>query len=255
MITTIDAAFLTTLWLVFCRLGSFLLLSPIFVLAQVPVRIKIFLLLALAFCLAQFLVAGNAVEAASSLVHLVGMMLGEVMIGSAMAFGVFTAFSAFLLGGRLLDLQMGFGVANLIDPSSQEQAPLMGTVLYMASVLTFFLVDGHLLLLESVAFSFEIRPPGIFSFDFEPALIIGQFGLMFLYGLILFAPAVFTLLLIDVGMAVAARTMPQVNMFIVSLPLKILVGLIVFTLSLPLIKVLLDRLYQDMFFFIEQVLV
>lgn len=239
--------------MVFCRVSSFLLFSPVFSVAQVPLKVRIFFVLALSFCLSQVL-ESDTTSVVSNLPELVGMMLGEIIIGGAMAFGVFAAFSALLLGGRLLDLQMGFGVASLVDPSTQEQAPLLGTLLNLTAVMTFFLVDGHLLLLESIAYSLEVQPPGIFSFDLDVRPIISQFGLMFVYGLVLFAPVIFTLLLIDVGMAVAARTMPQVNMFIVSLPLKILVGFIIFTLTLPLIKDILDRLFRDIFVFIEHIL-
>jgi flagellar biosynthetic protein FliR len=250
----LDATFLTTLWMVFCRVSSFLLLSPVFSVTQVPLKVRIFFVLALSVCLSQVLVVSGSARAVSNLPELVGMMLGEVIIGGTMAFGVSAAFAALLLGGRLLDLQMGFGVASLVDPSTQEQAPLLGTLLNLTAVMTFFLVDGHLLLLESVAFSLEMQPPGLYSFDLDPRPIVNQFGLMFVYGLVLFAPVIFTLLLVDVGMAVAARTMPQVNMFIVSLPLKILVGFVVFTLTLPLIKDILERLYRDIFVFIEHVL-
>ncbi len=254
MNVAIDIGFLTTLWMIFCRLSSFLLLSPLFAVAQVPVRIRVFLLLALAFALAQFAVLNSAAVSVSGLPDLVGKMLGEVLVGAVMGFGIFAAFAAVQFAGRLLDFQIGFSVASVFDPSTEEQGPLLGSVLNLTAVLTFFMVNGHWLLLESIAFSLERLPPGSIFNNFDPSPLVNQFGLMFINGFLLAAPVVFILLLVDVGMAVAARTMPQVNMFVVSLPLKILVGLTVFTMTLTVMQSFLEKLYRGIFHYIEQIL-
>ena len=84
--------------------------------------------------------------------------------------------------------------------------------------------------------------------------VAAQFGVMFVFGLAAVAPAVVSLLLMDTAMAVAARTMPQVNVFILSLPLKIVVGLTVMALTLPSIAPLLERVYESVFRYWERVL-
>jgi flagellar biosynthetic protein FliR len=81
----------------------------------------------------------------------------ELAVGALMAFGINCAFAAFSFGGRILDLQMGFGVANLVNPSSNEQSPLIGMVLLVVGVLTFFLLNGHHWLARGVVQSFRWR--------------------------------------------------------------------------------------------------
>lgn len=251
---TADMSFLATVWLVFIRLSTLFLMSPLFLLGQIPARIKTLILLPLALALVVSTKVNN-VEVPASLPFFFVAAVHEVFIGALMAFGVFAAFAAFSFGGRILDFQMGFGVANLIDPSTNAQSPLLGTMLTMVAVMTFYLLDGHHLLIRGLAYSLEQVPPGTALTETSLAAIVAQFGLMFVYGMAIVAPAVFALLMLDVGMAVAARTMPQVNMFIVGLPLKIFVGLVMLTVSLNFISPLLQKIYRSIFEFWEAVLV
>jgi flagellar biosynthesis protein FliR len=194
------------------------------------------------------------IEPPAQLGDLIRAVSSEMLLGMALAFGLFAAFGAFLFGGRILDFQMGFGVANLIDPVTHTQAPLLGTVLNLMAVMTFFLLDGHHLLIRGLAYSLEKIPPGGSWRGLNPQALIDQFGVMFVYGLAVVAPMVMTLLLLDVGMAVAARTMPQVNMFIMGFPLKIFMGLMVLALSLNYMGPLMEKIYASIFFYWQRVI-
>ncbi len=235
------------------RFAPVFLLTPLFAIVQVPVRVRVLFVLALSFVM----VAGGGVSPTDPPAHFGGLihaMASEVLLGMALAFGLFAAFGAFLFGGRILDFQMGFGVANLIDPATHTQAPLLGTVLNLMAVMSFFLLDGHHLLIRGLAYSLEKIPPGSAWRGMEPVAVVDQFGVMFVYGLAVVAPVVMTLLLLDVGMAVAARTMPQVNMFIMGFPLKIFMGLIVLALSLNYMGPLMEKIYASIFFYWQRVI-
>lgn len=248
-----ELALLTTILLVFTRLSALFLMTPLFAIAPVPVRIRVLVLLALATVLVAA-VPPAAMVSYPTLPALGGAMLNELLVGALMAFGLFAAFGVFLFGGRIIDFQMGFGVANLIDPATNTQSPMLGTALNLMAVATFFLLDGHHLLMRGIVYSLEVVPPGSALAQMSLGPIVAQFGLMFSYGLVLVAPVAFTLLLLDVGLAVAARTMPQVNMFIVSLPLKILVGLSMLALSLNYLAPLLKKVYASIFIYWQAVL-
>ncbi|MCP4469652.1 MAG: flagellar biosynthetic protein FliR [Gammaproteobacteria bacterium] len=248
-----DLILLTTILLVFTRLSALFLLTPLFSLAPVPARIRVLVLLALATVLVA-VVPPAVMVSYPTIPALAGAMLSELVIGALMAFGLFAAFGVFLFGGRIIDFQMGFGVAKLIDPATNSQSPMLGTALNIMAVATFFLLDGHHLLMRGIVYSLEVLPPGRGLSQMSLGSIVAQFGLMFSYGLALVAPVSFTLLLLDVGLAVAARTMPQVNMFIVSLPLKILVGLTVLALSLNYLAPLLEKVFASIFIYWEVVL-
>ncbi|WP_217412653.1 flagellar biosynthetic protein FliR [Marinobacterium ramblicola] len=246
-------AFVTATLLAFIRLGALFLMTPLFATTQVPVNIRVLLLLALsAVFVASLHIRPTQVP------HTLGDLFlassYELFVGALMAFGLYAAFGAFLFGGRILDFQMGFGVANLINPSTNTQGPLLGNILNLMAVVTFFLLDGHHVVMRGIAYSFQQIPigQGLVHFDIEH--VVYQFGRMFVFGLMLVAPAVFILLLLDAGMAVAARTMPQVNIFIVGLPLKTFVGLVVLAASLKYMSPLVSKIFESIFRYWERAL-
>lgn len=244
---------ITAVFLAFTRLSALFLMTPLFSVAQVPFRVRLVFLLALALVLVVGLQLVTP-EVPASLVQFIAAVVHELLVGAALAFGIFAAFGAFLLGGRILDLQMGFGVANLIDPATNAQAPLIGTILNITAVMVFFLLDGHHMVIRGVAYSMAQVPLGQGLETLNIQAIVYQFGQMFVFGLMLVAPAVFCLFMVDVGLAVAARTMPQVNIFIVGLPLKIFVGLVVLAASLSYLNPLINKIFMSIFQYWEAVL-
>ena len=254
MLFTVDIQFVTVLLLVFTRLSAIFLLTPLFAVTQVPVNIRILILLGLSATLAVSLQLVPA-HTPQSLSMLIDAVIYEFFIGALMAFGLFAAFGAFLFGGRILDLQMGFGVANLINPSTNTQGPLLGTILNLAGVTTFFLLDGHHMMIRGISYSFEQLPLGQGMGNIPIEAVIAQFGRMFVYGLMLVAPAVFAIFLLDIGLAVAARTMPQINIFILGLPLKIFVGSILLVISMKYLSPLLKRIFESIFRYWEHLFV
>ncbi|MCG7977033.1 MAG: flagellar biosynthetic protein FliR [Candidatus Thiodiazotropha endolucinida] len=243
---------ITAALLVATRVSPLFLLTPLFAITRVPARVRVLFVLALS----AVLTAGIGVvpiDPPATLSGLMHAMVNELILGMILAFGLFTAFGAFLFGGRIIDFQMGFGVANLIDPATQSQAPMLGTVLNLMAVMTFFLLDGHHLLIRGLVYSLQKIPPGSSLHEVDVQVIIAQFGVMFVYGLAVVAPVVAVLLMLDVGMAVAARTMPQVNMFIVGFPLKIFMGLLVLALSLNYMGPLLEKIYASIFLYWQRV--
>ena len=219
MLFETDMTVITATLLVATRISPLFLLTPLFAVTRVPARVRVLFVLALSFVIVACL-GPMPVESPATLGGLMHAIVNELILGMTLAFGLFAAFGAFLFGGRIIDFQMGFGVANLIDPATQTQAPMLGTVLNLMAVMTFFLLDGHHLLIRGLVYSLQKIPPGSPLQEIDMQAIIAQFGLMFVYGLAVVAPVVAVLLMLDVGMAVAARTMPQVNMFIVGFPLK-----------------------------------
>lgn len=242
----IELAWVAVVLLVTLRVLPLFLLAP--VLGSVPAP-NLFRA-AIAFALAALMVAatGTALPAVpSSVEELVLLALGELVVGAALAFGLAAAFAAFLFGGRLLDLQFGFGIANLIDPVTRTQAPLLGIGLSMLAVTVFFLVGGHHLLIRALAFSLEQFPPGRSIAELNFAAVAGQAGVMFTLGLMLVAPAVFAVLLLDIGFALVARTMPQMNVFIIAIPFKIALGILVLALSMSYIGTAMGKVFESVF--------
>lgn len=248
-----ETGMLVSILLISIRFGAVFLLTPVFSLIKVPVQFRVMFVVGLA----SVMMLGGNIEVASepfTIGSLFSAAIHELFVGALLAFGLFAAFAAFLFGGRILDFQMGFGVASLIDPASGNQAPLIGTVLNMMAVITFFLLDGHHMILRGLMFSLEKLPPNVMLQDINIQAVVAMFGGVFIYGLAIVAPAILILLLLDVGMAIAARTMPQMNMFIVGIPLKIFIGLTVLAVSLKYMSPLLEKIYVSIFQYWEKVL-
>jgi flagellar biosynthetic protein FliR len=245
MSINVEFVWVVTVMLISIRIGAILLMTPLFALGGVPVNVRVLV----AFGLSAVIVGALSVPlpSVSSFGQMAIAAVTEAVVGTALAFGVFATFAAFQLAGRILDMQLGFGVATLIDPSTRTHAPLLGTILNLTALALFFAIDGHHLLIRGIAFSIEQIPPGGGLPQIDVTVLIAQFGAMFVYAAALAAPVMITVLLVDVVLAVIARTMPQMNVFIVGLPLKIVVGLMVLAISLTTLSPLFARVFAGLF--------
>jgi flagellar biosynthetic protein FliR len=241
-----DAAWVMQVLLAACRVAPLFVMAPVFGSVMAPPLVRAILIVALAAAIVSASGTGP-VQAPTTLAQLLAAAAGEVVIGAALAFGIAAAFAAFLFAGRLLDFQFGFGIANLVDPVTRAQAPLLGTGLQLLAVTIFFLVDGHLHLVRALALSLQQVPPGGFGGGLDFGLVAAQFGLMFSLGLTIAAPALFAVLLLDIGFAAMARSMPQMNVFIVSIPFKIALGLLVLSLSMRYLSGAIGKAFDAVF--------
>jgi flagellar biosynthetic protein FliR len=241
---------------VFCtaiRLGVLLLLSPVFASLGGLVTVRVLLTLSLSVLLVSGL--HTALPAAvTDIVPLVLLALAELVTGLTLAFGVFAAFGAFALAGKILDVQSGLGLGSVYDPVTRGGAPMFATMLNMLAVVVFFGLDAHHALLRGFAFSLQQVPPGsgFRAVDVEP--VLRQFGLMFSLGVALIIPVMLCLLLTETGLAVVSRVLPQMNVFVVGVPAKIVVGLVLFAMMVGTLQPMMGRIFGAIFIYWEQVL-
>jgi flagellar biosynthetic protein FliR len=235
-------------FLVSLRLGALFLVAPGFGTLRMPIQFRVLLTVGLAAALAGAL-GKHAIAVPDTALGLVASGLAESAVGGLLGFGLLAAFAAFAVAGRAMDLQIGFGVANLIDPTSRTQSPQLETMLNLLALAVFFGLDGHHALLRGLAASFERIPPGTGLAEVGPEALAAQFGIAFSAGLALAAPVVAFLLLIDLGLAVMSRAMPQMNVYFVALPLKIFAGLLMLALSLPHAGPVMERIFSSIFGF------
>lgn len=243
-----DIQWLFGVVLVATRLAALLFLSPLLTLGRIPARILMLIVVIFAVGI------NSLVQQYDSLAVMSGSdfflcLIREMSVGFLMAFGVHCAFAAFEFGGRTLDLQMGFGVAGLLNPSTHEQSPLLGSALLITGVMTFYLLQGHHWIAKGVLQSYEWFPLGGSFPEMRLGPVVKQFGLMFSLGMLLVSPAIIVLLLVDGAMAIAVRTMPQVNIFMLSIPVKIAVGLAMLGISIPLLKQPFQQIFTSIFSF------
>ena len=219
--------------LVAARLAGLVLVSPVFGHGLVPAPVRAGLVGVLALALAP-VVPGPAVDAAPSAWTLAGLVAVEGGVGALLGFVAQLVFAGVQLGGQLAGLQLGFGVADLIDPGTQAGASVVAQWQQLAALLLFLVLDVHHVLLRAVLESFRVAPVGhlVPSQDLL-AGVVAQGASLFAIGVRLAAPVCVVLVLVNAGLGVLARTIPQLNAFAVGFPVNVGVGLVVVGASLP----------------------
>lgn len=238
-------------FLLFIRFSSFLATVPVLGAATVPVQHKLALsafLAATTLAAAPLLIPqlGSLSGGGGLNYTFLGLMISEIALGLLLSLVVTGFFSTFQLAGYLMGFQMGFTMANVIDPLNQEQVSVVGQLLFFLALLAFLALDGHHVLLRGLVDSVRIIPPGTLALNGPTTLYMVQLmqGL-FLAALQFSLPVVGTLFVVDVGLGVLARTVPQMNIFMVGLPLKAGVGMLIMVLSFTATAAIMELYLGD----------
>jgi flagellar biosynthetic protein FliR len=253
MAIDIDPLWAMCVYLLALRIGVLMVMTPIFSNLTGLVTVRVLLTLALSVVLVSALGLRPA-HATFSLGQIIADSLGELLVGATLAFGVFAAFGALSVAGKVLDIQSGFGMGGVFDPVTRREAPLFATLLNMFAVVVFFGMGGHHAFLRGIAFSAQQVVPGAGLATFSMDAVLRQFGLMFSLGVALIAPVMFCLFIVEVCLAFLSRVLPQMNIFVVGVPVKIFAGLSVFALSVGTLGTPMERVYGSIFHYWEQVL-
>ncbi|SFV16618.1 flagellar biosynthetic protein FliR [Pseudoduganella namucuonensis] len=253
MSIAIDPAWVLAVFYTAVRLGVLLIMSPILSSLSGVVTVRVLLTLSLSVLLVNGLGTRPPAHELALGPVVLGAML-ELGVGVTLAFGVFAAFGAFSLAGKILDIQSGFGMGTVYDPVTRGGAPLFGTMLNMLAVVLFFGLEGHHAFLRGVAYSLQQVPPGagLDGLALEP--VLRQFGLMFSLGVSLVIPVILCLLLAETALAIVSRVLPQMNVFVIGVPVKIVVALAVLALTVGTMGSAMGRVYNAIFTYWEQVL-
>ncbi len=228
--------------LVMVRVGFLMAFLPVFGSRLVPYSVKAATILILTLLLTP-LVAGR-VKVPETLWDFLLLSIPEALLGLSMAFFVRLVFAGVQFGGQLLGFQMGFGVANVIDPATGVEAPVLAQMAYLIALLLFLVFDIHHYFFLALGESLRILPPGSLKGPKEIFYLLVLHGEdIFRLAIRILAPAMAILLLVQIAMGIVARFVPQVNVMIVSFPLTIGVGLFFFGLTLQVLGRVLEPAY------------
>ncbi|GIN61541.1 flagellar biosynthetic protein FliR [Robertmurraya siralis] len=232
--------------LIFVRVTSFFLMMPLFSYRTIPASHKI----GLGFFLAWIMF--YTVEA--PLFEINGayflLIMKEALVGILVGFIAYLILSAIQIAGGFIDFQMGFAIANVIDPQTGAQSPLTGQYFYIITLLFLLSVNGHHLLIDGVYYSYQFIPidQAWIPFGDENMVeyVVKSFSSMFMVALQMAIPVVGSLFLVDVALGIVARTVPQLNVFVVGLPLKIGVSFIVIFAVMAIMMGVVSQLFELM---------
>ena len=252
MLVEVDPGWALSVFLLSVRLAALLALTPLLNSASVPAPARVLLVLALTVLMVSGF--GVAPVPMQGLAQVVLAAVSEALVGGLLAFGVFTAFAAFSMAGKLLDIQVGFGIGSVFDPVTRRQTPVLSTGFDMLAVTMFFAMDGHHALMRGIAYSLEHAPLGAGLAALSVAALSKQFGVMFLFGVALVAPVVFCLLLVEVGLAMLSRVMPQMHIFVLGIPIRIFLGLSMLVVTMGYMAPRMGKIFLSIFTYWEEVL-
>ena len=232
--------------LVLLRVSALLMVAPIFGHRTWLARAKVGLAFTVSIILYP-LVAETTPEIPAGVLPYALMMIKEILMGVVMGFVVLLLFVGIQFAGQLAGLQMGFGIVNVIDPQSSNHVSIMGQFLNVLAILLLLSLNGHHTILTGLVTSFETIPLG--GVELKVGLMYKMITLttqVFVIAIQISAPIMTALFLVTVALGVLARTVPQMNVFMVGFPVQITVGLGAFLVCLPLFGMLVERLIVAM---------
>jgi flagellar biosynthetic protein FliR len=223
------------------RIAPVFSFAPPFTLTRIPLLFRILLGLGLS---ASLVVANpqSAMLHSTELPQVVTAAVRELGLGLMFVLAFQLVFGAIYVAGRTIDIQAGYGLALLIDPTSQAQTPLIGTLFAYAAAAMFFAVNGHLELLRLLGASLDAIPVGSWTMPDSIARVAAFLALTFAMAFGVAGAAILTLFLIDVSIALLSRTVPQMNVLVLGFQVKTIVLLLVLPVCFGLGGALLLRL-------------
>ncbi|MBM7869403.1 flagellar biosynthetic protein FliR/FlhB [Clostridium pascui] len=230
----IDIAYFTALILVFLRLISFFTVATGLFPKGTPPMAKI----GVAIILSYIILPGvdfSKINSVSNMMIFMGNGISEIITGIVLGFAVELCFMAAKFAGSMMDIQSGLSMASMFDPNSNSNATLMERLLYWISLVIFFIVDGHHILLFQLIESFKWITIGKFIlFQGSAGIIIEAFISFFIIGFKMAIPIILIVIITDLVLGLMSRTVPQLNVMILGLPIKILIGLASFLFAMPI---------------------
>ena len=233
-------------FLVFLRVSAIIMSIPVFDSRGIPILFKFALSLATGFILFSQLKL-DALPVVNDLFTLGVSAAGEIIFGLVIGFSVKIIFAGIQLAGQLAGYQMGLAIANVMDPSTSEQVPLLAQFNNLIGLLVFLSINAHYWFIKAIFHSFRMVPP--LNANFRSSLmdhLIEMSGNMFVIALQVGAPVIAAMLLVSVAFGLVARTVPQMNVFIVAMPLKVGVGFLFIGFGLHYFSAFLKRIFSDL---------
>lgn len=227
---------------VFIRILTFLGCINVIFPNGTPKVFKVMFSIFISFIISPFIQADIAVH---SLSQLIIYALMETLTGLVFGFITNMCFNSLKIAGSLIDQQLGLSMANIYDPNTNTQNTLIETILYWLGVMIFFSMNGHHQLIAGIQNSFNLVKVGqlILSGNFD--YVINVFVQCFIIGIKIAVPMILSLLIAELLIGFISKSVPQLNVMVVSMPLKLLMGIIFIMIALPFLINKMHHLFNQ----------
>lgn len=237
--------------LILIRVSGLFILSPIWGRANIPNALKICLSALLALILTN-LFPPPAVPPYASLIGFVMVCAGELLVGLALGYVTMLFFSIVFTAGQIVDMQIGFGMVQVYDVQQNIQIPITGNLFNLIILLTFLFSGGHLRLIEILYATFETIPIGGVRLTTDlPLVMLDGFVKSFALAVQVAMPIIASGLLAEVSLGVIVRTAPQMNVFVIGIPLKVIIGLVMLVIIVPMFVHFTGPVFDTMYSYID----
>lgn len=233
--------------LVLFRVTGLMLLAPFFGSGSIPVKVKILFSLLIAAVIFPY-VPQTGISLPGHVGGLVCVAAGELVIGLMIGFAATLILTAVQLGGHWVGQQIGLTLANVIDPVSNIQLSIIEQFKFILAILIFMILNWHHYLLRQLVRTFEIVPVTGFGANRATAefLVYEMTSEMFMFSMQVAGPFIVALLIVTVAMGFIAKTVPEINIFIIGFGIRIVIGFALLFLALPAMAGLFQRMFEQM---------
>lgn len=230
------------LWPMF-RVAGLITMAPILGESSIPVRLKVGLSVLITLVAAPLLGPMPDVPVGSFQGLLIAVQ--QVLIGLALGFCMRMMFTATIMAGEFVGLQMGLAFASFFDPATGANTAVLSRLINLLAMLVFLAVNGHLLMLDGLMRTFEILPVGASLNPNGWGALIDWSAQIWISGMLLALPLIIVLLTINLALGILNRTAQQLSVFAVGFPITLTTGLVVLTIVLPQMSGFLSQLFGE----------
>ncbi len=241
--------------LIFVRMTGLFVTAPIFGRRNIPTYFKVGFAFTVSLLMANTIKVDHLLVVDNFLIYTM-YIIKEFIVGIVIGFVAYAVFTCIYIAGQIIDMQMGFGMVNVMDPMSNIQVPVTANLYYMAAMLVFLITNGHHLLLKALFHSYTIIPLGTAVIGPELGDNIGYlFQNILSIGFRIGAPVVAAVIICDIVLGIVSKTIPQMNVFLLGMPIKIFIGLLLLLTTIPsfayIVSQLTDTMNTDIYKFLK----
>lgn len=234
----------TMFFLILARIIGMFIIAPILSSSFISNQIKIALTLMLTFIVFNFQKSYIYFDLD---VYYALLIIKELSIGFSLGFVMYMYIAVFNMAGEFIDAQIGFSMVSFFDPASNTNDTITGTMYYTMAILILFTINGHHLIIEAIMHSFDILPIGTVVIKQEIyaqmiKIFVQTFGISFKIA----SPIVAAIFIANVTLGFLAKTVPQMNVFVVGMPLKVAMGFAMLLILMPFLIKSTNNIFQEM---------
>lgn len=232
--------------IVLTRLSGIMIFAPFFSSNSIPVSIRVAFTVVTAFVLTPSLPL-RLIPSELGLSNMAGIFVTEILFGVVLGLAALCVFAGMQFAGQIISFQLGFSVINVIDPQTQVEAPVFSFLINYIGLLIFLMINGHHWFLMAINESFTALPIG--GLQIRGALveqIVGLSASILVIGLRIAGPVIAVTVIADVVIGIIGRTAPQINLLVVGMPLKLLIGFGCLSFSFYFLPRYLESVYLSL---------